>query len=66
VLAFALSASFVVGLAHTRSARTFASLHYPLYNAWINLSLVRHSRDDALGLNAVRRAGPGVGRASQG
>ncbi len=51
VIAFAFSASFVVGLATFWPARTFASLHVPLYNAWINLSLESRIRATMLSVS---------------
>ena len=44
VVAFALSGSFAVALAVYLPTRVFAMLHYPLSQAWINLSLESNVR----------------------
>jgi DHA3 family tetracycline resistance protein-like MFS transporter len=51
VVAFAFTASFGPALALYLPGRVFATLHYPLYNAWINLSLESRVRATMLSVS---------------
>jgi DHA3 family tetracycline resistance protein-like MFS transporter len=51
VIGFAFATSFGAGLAAYWPTRLFVSLHYPLYNAWINLSLESRVRATMLSVS---------------
>jgi DHA3 family tetracycline resistance protein-like MFS transporter len=67
VVAFAFTVSFGPAMATYLPARAFATLHYPLYNAWINLSLESRVRATMLSVSGQSDSlgqvlgGPAVG-----